>query len=322
MANRRKVKKGRLAIVIIVFVVVLLLISAGIYGLAKLVSNLFGDDNPVTIVNKPTVNETNNNTNDIKITLDNYKVYEDDTNSLGFNFVVGEFTFKSDSNVYFDLSKLQTSEKINLGNVSDYTRKLIDNGFNVSNLNVQTGVIQSNENKYKCYILIPFKTDSITLGVYNLIDTTRIDIDLTKNTNYVTSLKIGTDEKIQIDETSITVSGCYQSDLMVHNDMPYNYPASIKIYTFNLTVNVVDQTANRIVSAKFVPNNSSDTFEAMSSGYHDLSVDNIIGKDLSVGDKYALFFEVFSSDDISYEGKLIIEFENNSKLVELSTILQ
>lgn len=322
MARRRKVKKGRLALVIIVGIAALLLIIFGIFSFARLVSNLFSDSNTHQTITQPITNEVAVENNDIKINLDNYKVYEDDTDRLGFNFVIGEFSFKSDSNIYFDLSKLQTSEKINLANVSDYTKKLSDNGYNVSNLNIQTGVIQSNENKYKCYLFIPYTTDSITLGVYNLIDTTRIDIDLTKNTNIVTSLKIGTEEQIVIDDTSISVSGCYQSDLMVHNDVPYNYPNSIKIYTFNLKVNSVDQSTNKIVSAKFVPNNSSETFVAMSSGYHDLSVDNIIDKELSPGDKYALFFEVFSSDDISYEGKLIIEFENNSQLVELSTVLQ
>lgn len=323
MAKKRKVKSSRLALVIVAGLVISLLVVAGIYGVSRLVVNLF-DDNQ-------TNNEPNNNVvieedddedidNSINISLEDYKVYEDDTDKLGFNFIVAEMTFKGESSISFDLNKLQTSEKINLKDVSKYITKLNEQGYNISKLNIATD-IKSNENKYTCYVFIPYTTDSLSLGLYNLTDASRIDFDVSKNVNYITSLKIEEDNEIVIDETSISVSGSYQSDVMLHNDSQYPLAGNIKVYVFSLSVNSIDTNTNVIESAKFVPDSSSTTYEALDSGYRDLSIDNIIDKPLKVGDKYALFFEVYSSDDISYDGKLIIKFKNNDKLVELSTTL-
>lgn len=329
MAKKRKLNVGRLVLIILICILIVLLVAAGVFGLARLVSNLFDNNSSNT-----TNNNNNNqqviidgngddqvNSENVEITLKNYKVYEDDTDKLGFNFVIAEMKFEADNFVRFDLNKLQTSEKINLGDVSKYKEKLIENGYNINKLNTVTK-IDSQESSYTCYIFIPYTTDSINLGVYNLLDAKRIDINVTKNTNYVTSLKIDSDDQIIIDDTSINVSGCYQSDLMTHNGEPYYYPNSIKIFTFTLNVNSVSLNSNKIVSAKFVADGYDTAFEAMSEGYRDLSIDNIIGKTLNANDKYALFFEVYSNDDISYDGKLIIKFENNDNLVELSTTLQ
>lgn len=323
MAKKRQVKTSRLILVIFGSILAALIVVAGVYGISRLISDIIDDDNsnnseqnvePV----KPTEDVS---TNDIEIIKGDYKVYEDDTDKLGFNFLVAELTFKAENSINFDLNKLQTSEKINLGDVDKYLNKLTDNGYNISKLNI-TSKIQSQENKYTCYVFIPYTTDSITLGVYNLIDTSRIDYDLTKNVNVVTSLKVETEEEIVIDETSISVLGSYEADMMFHNDEQYPLAGNVRVYAFSLNINSVDAKTNVIESAQFIPDGSGNTYKALDEGYKDSSFDNVINKELHEGDRYALYFEIYSANDVSYDGKLIVRFKNNDKLVELSTTMQ
>lgn len=324
MAKRRQVKRSRLALVILGGILVSLIVVAGVFGISRLIGDIINDDNTSEKENEnvePVKPADDASSKDIEITKGSYKVYEDDTDKLGFNFIVAELTFKAENSINFDLNKLQTSEKINLGDVDKYLNKLNDNGYNTAKLNI-TRKIQSQENKYTCYVFIPYTTDSITLGVYNLIDTSRIDYDLTENVNVVTSLKVESEEEIVIDETSINVLGSYEADMMFHNDEQYPLAGNVRVYAFSLDINSVDAKTNVIESAQFIPDGSEKTYKALDEGYRDSSFENIIGKELKEGDRYALYFEIYSVDDVSYEGKLIVKFKNNDKLVELSTTMR
>jgi len=322
MARKRKVRIDRIIILILSFVLICLLVVAGIFTLRK-------------FFNTDTNNSSNSNTNEItnnpdkedkskvvNLKVNTHNVFKDTSNTYDFGFIVAEITFASEDNISFNLNNLQTGEGIKLGDVKSYVNRLDANGYNLANMNIKYD-ISSQENSYTCNIFIPFETDATTLFVYNTIDKSIVlqaDLDEFKT---FSSLKLETGGDIEIDETNVVyVSDSYITDTLIHVNEPYTYPSATKIYKFEITVKSIDNNLTKIVSAKFIPNSSEKPIEALDEDYYDATSENIINKTLQAGDMYALFFEVFNTDDLNIDGKLVLEYENYDKLVEIDGVLQ
>ena len=58
----------------------------------------------------------------VKVSLENYQIYKDESNELGFSFIIAAFKFEGENGISFDLGNLQTSEKILLNNTSSPMR--------------------------------------------------------------------------------------------------------------------------------------------------------------------------------------------------------
>lgn len=315
MAKNSKVRVDRIIILVLVAILIVMALSLGIIkGIDYLSSKKSNDDTKT-----PTTVETSEG---VEVSMINSEVYIDDTDSLGFNFAIVTLKFESNNPVSFDLGNLQTSEKIYLNNVSLQKQKLTENGYKLNDLNLVDS-ISSQDNTVEANIFVPYTTDSSTLSIYNLNDpTTQIVIDLEKNQKIITSLKFDTETNIVVDNTSVRVSSSFISTRMKHNNEEYEIPSSEKVFTFIIYADSVDKNVS-IVDAYFIKDGESEKIACMSNEYKSNRAENVIGKELTLGENGALFFETFCREDNpDYSGILMLKFSNSNDWVKVSTNLE
>lgn len=314
--KRRKVRYDRVAILLLIF-----MISAGIIFFAvnwiidSAKSNKTDDNNNVVVDPEPV-----NTSDDIKVTLKDYEVYKDDTESLGFSFVIAEMNFKSEKAVSFDLSNLQTSEKIYLNSVAKYINTLQEKGYRVSKLGFVNTVV-SDSNDYTCKLFIPYTTDSSSLRLLNSLDATMINFDLYENVNNLTSLKFDTEQQIEVGNTNVVVSSSSISTMMLHNGEEYQVPSTMNVYTFRITVKELEGDV-KITDARFLRSANDEVIKCLDETYESEKVSNCLNKKLVLGDNGALFFEtsiIGSSPD--FDGFLMLMFSNSDDWIQIPTTL-
>lgn len=316
MARNNKVRIDR---IIIIFLSIIIIVGVLGFGVSKLIDVLFNNDN--NPINNPDIVDpspikTNETT---KVSLVDYQIYEDDTDSLGFNFIIATLKFEDENNISFDLGNLQTSEKIYLNNVSKYINTLHENAYNIESLNIVNTVVSDSKN-YTCNVFIPFTTNSYSLRLLNSLDASMIEFDLTKNLNNVTAIKFETEKDIIIGDTNVRVSKSYISNMMMHNGVEFD-ASGMNYYTFNIYVEQVEDNV-KIIDAAFIPNNSNEQLKALNTQYRSAKVDNCLDKVLTVGENGALFFEGSSKNEDSLKGYLMLMFSNSDEWVKISTVLE
>ena len=317
MSSKRKIRIDRLIIVILSSILIIGIISLGVYELIEVLK----DKNPSTI--KPAIQSET--LKEVKCEIESYVVYKDDTDSLGFSFVICGIKFTGSETVSFNLNDLQTSEKINLANISEYLNILNNNGYDTTKLNIDS-VVNSKDSEVKCNIFVPYKTDSKELKIYNTNDpSTSMNIDLTNNVRYVSSLKFNNNgQEIEVENASVSVSNCSISTMMLHNGEEYNIGSTNKVFTFKLYVNEIEDDVS-IVDAYFIKDgdDSEEEHHCKDESYSSVKVDNILGKMLKKGENGALFFEMYAPEqEPDYSGLLMIKFSNSNKWVKVSTNLE
>lgn len=314
MARKSKVRIDR---VIILILAAILVFGALGFGLYKVFGLLFNDNNSNNEV-IPNVETTDG----INVSLVDYTVYVDDTNQLGFNFIIAKLKFVGIEPVKFDLGSLQTSEKKYLNDVNTYIQLLQEKGYKLDELEISR-VIDSTENTVEANIFIPYTTDAGNLQVYNAKNpSTSLNFDLEQNNKIVTSLKFESENNIVINNASIRVSSSFVSTIMIHNGKEYDIPSSQKVFTFKIFVDSIDENVS-IVDAYFIKDGDDEKIQCLSDEYESAKVDNIIGKKLVPGENGALFFETYSMDnEPDYAGILMIKFSNSNDWVKLSTSLE
>lgn len=314
MAGKKKVRVDRIIILILVAILVLGALGFGLY---KVFGLLFNDkENKTEII--PTVETIDG----VNVSLVDYTVYVDDTDQLGFNFIIAKLKFTSTNPVSFDLVNLQTSEKKYLNDVSTYIQLLEEKGYKLNDLDISR-VVESTEKTVEANIFIPYTTDSDSLQVYNLKNpSTNLSFDLEENNKIVTSLKFDTDANIVVDNTSLHVSSSFISTRMKHNDEEYEIPSSVKVFTFIITADSIDDNVS-IVDAYFIKDGEQEKITCMSNEYKSNRTENVIGKKLVLGENGALFFETYCMDDNpDYKGILMIKLSNSNDWVKVSTVLE
>lgn len=309
--------KVRIDRVIILILVAILLIGILVFGGIKIYQTFFKNKNVDPKQNPEPVQET---VKGVKLTLNNYTVYSDDTGDIGFGFVIADVKFTAQEPVKFELSNLQTSEKVNLSDIAKYINKMELAGYNLKKLNINTTGIDSDEKEVDAKIFVPFNTNADSICVYNSNDTTtRFEFDLTNNPIPATSLKLDNkDTQIEVGTTTVSVTNAYISDFMLHNGEQYEIGSSQKMYTFEITVRQAQENVT-ITDATFIQKGTSDEIHCMSKEYKSIDMDNILGTNLTVGTKGGLFFDVHSSENVVEDGTLLIKFSNSEKWVEVST---
>ena len=313
MAKKNKVRIDRLLVVILTVLLILGILFLGIYYLVDKLSNNNKNSNNNKI--DPIVMTTDG----VKVSLNNYEIYEDDTGDLGFNFIIAELNFEANEPISFELKNLQTSEKINLSDIGATLNKFELAGYDISKLGINTVGVKSEENKTTAKILVPYNTDSYSIAIYNSLDASKIEFDLTKDAIPATTLKLSNNNtEIEVGSTKVSVTNAYISDFMVHNDEPYEIASSQRVYTFEITVTEAQEDVS-ITDATFIEKGTSDEIKCMSKEYRAIDMENILGKDLTVGTKAGLFFVVVSDQDTVNGGTLLIKFSNSDKLVEIFT---
>lgn len=308
--KKRKVRVDRIIILILTLILVLGILGFGVY---KLFGLFFNDDKKEN--NTPTVVVT---TDGVNVSLIDYRVYKDDTNDLGFNFIIAELGFKANEPISFEFKNLQTSEKIYLDDVSKYINKLDMEGYNVSKLELSNSGVSSSDNQTTAKVLIPFNTDADNLSVYNALNASKLEFDLTKNNYLVTSLKLSdSNTEIEVGTTKVSITNAYISDFMLHNNEPIELGSYTKIYSFEITVFEAEE-GSKITDALFILKGSDDEIKCWGHEYQSIDMENLIDKELKAGTKGGLFFEVNSDENVVAEGTLLIKFSNEDKWIEVT----
>lgn len=319
MSRRRKVRADRVIILFLSIAIIILALGFGVYKLFDLLLSGKGNsrNNKPGIVDPLLVNTSEG----IKVTAGNYDVYIDDTDSLGFNFIIAELTFKADGPVSFDLGKLQTSEKIYLNNVSKYINELEERSYRVTKLGIVNTVV-SDKNEYTCKIFIPYKTDSSSLRLLNSEDQSMIEFDLFRNNNYITSLKFDSDKEIIVGDSSIRVSKSYISTMMTHNGEEFD-ASGLNYYTFDIYVEKLENNNLKITDAIFIRDYDNSQRSCLDNDYESIKTKNCLNKTLVLGDNGALFFEFGGNDSNgNLDGTLMIKLSNSDEWIKIPTSLE
>ena len=303
---KRRIRIDRLLMVIVGVISIFLLAFFGLKALFKTEDNII-----------PTEKD-----DVIKVDLLDYKVYE--SSLTDFNFVVIDMRFKANKNLDYDLRDLVTNEGNNLADTNTYINELEQHSIYLSKLNIAFDV-PKNQKEATISLFIPYSKNLKELILTDNNTKKNFKIDLDKKHADINDLIYKTGDEIITNDYAFQISDAYVLDKMLKDDEPYNFPATIKIYTFELNITKANKELV-IEDATFIPNDNSDTFSALDGTYSSFRKDtnSLIGKKLKEGDKGVLFFEIYSPNDenITYDGKIIIKLANEDKPIEVKTELR
>ena len=312
MSKKRKVRYDRLLLLILIAIVLVFIIVLGIIKIVR---------SSDTSINKTTETPTNETivADGVSIELLSYKTYLDIDNTLGFNFVVAELKFSSNEAISYDLNNLITNQSIKLNDILIYKKTIEVKDFNYTSLNTTVDIV-SDQNEYTCKVFIPYTgSDNITLT--DTISGKSFMIDTSKNQDNIDSIQNkNTSNEINTSDYNLTVSSSYISDMMTRNGESYN-SSMLCIYTFNIkVVSITDGI--KVTSASYTKNSDGENYGALDDTFNSVKINNILNKTLSVGDEYALFFEVYSNPDETqdFAGKLTLNFSDGSSTT-IDTVL-
>lgn len=317
MSRRRKVNPLRLVLIILIVIALCFIAFFAMkLGLTKV-------NEPKK--EEPVVNNLDESTNEeVKISIEDYSVYIDDDEELGFNFVVAnlKFTTTKDS-LYYDLSNLTNSEReIKISEIDGYISKLESLAYDLTEIELAKE-IKSNTNTTTANILIPFINKSGVLNVYN---GEKLSFDLTKNNKKASDLKPYNSPEQTVVKTNdyevMITEKPYLSTMMTHNGEEYD-ASGVSVYTFKITVNNVKENVY-IEDAEFIKKGSDAVNKALNDEYQSMKVDNIIKMPLKAGGQGALFFELWKNNDaaINYDGVLRIKFSDSDNWTEIPTTIK
>ena len=311
MSKKRKIRYDRLILLILI---ALVLIAIIVMGIIKITQSIDSNDKN-TIIPTDEIIESDG----ISIELVSYKTYLDIDNTLGFNFVVAELKFSSNEAISYDLNNLITNQSIKLNDILNYKKTIEVKDFNYTSLNTTVDIV-SDQNEYTCKVFIPYTgSDNITLT--DTISGKSFMIDTSKNQDNIDSIQNkNTSNEINTSDYNLTVSSSYISDMMTRNGESYN-SSMLCIYTFNIkVVSITDGI--KITSASYTKNSDGENYGALDDTFNSVKINNILNKTLSVGDEYALFFQVYSNPDEvqDFTGKLTLNFSDGSSTT-IDTVL-
>ena len=311
MNKKRKIRYDRLILLILI---ALVLIAIIVMGIIKITQSIDSNDKNTIIPTDETIESDG-----ISIELVSYKTYLDIDDTLGFNFVVAELKFSSNEAISYDLNNLITNQSIKLNDILNYKKTIEVKDFNYTSLNTTVDIV-SDQNEYTCKVFIPYTgSDNITLT--DTISGKSFMIDTSKNQDNIDSIQNkNTSNEINTSDYNLTVSSSYVSDMMTRNGESYN-SSMLCIYTFNIkVVSITDGI--KVTSASYTKNSDGENYGALDDTFNSVKINNILNKTLSVGDEYALFFQVYSNPDEvqDFTGKLTLNFSDGSSTT-IDTVL-
>lgn len=304
--KRRRVRYDRIVLCVLVSILLIAIIVMGIRYILK-------DD---TSKNNTVDNNTTVVTNsDIKIELENYTVYEDKNNDLGFNFVIATLKFTSDNSVSYDLTNLKTSEGVVLSEISDYQKTFASSNYNYNSLGTTLG-ITSSDKEVSVKVFVPYKSGSV-ITLTDSVSNASIAIDTTTNKGDIdTFKKADNTQDIVSSDYNITVSNSYIASRMLHNGEAYD-SSMLNVYVFEMKVNSISNNV-KVTKATFKQSSTGETWDAMDESYSTSKsgseIKNILNTSLTTGDSYALFFDVYSNGDETpdYKGTITFTFSDGT----------
>lgn len=318
---KRKVRIDR---VIVLLLGLVLVISLIFFGGKTLLSFVFNDDNPSNTTTPNNTSETEV-IKEFSIDLVDYKTYKLD--DVDFNFVLARIRFKDVKPINYSLASLYTDEKtVKIAEYDKYIKELEAKEYYLGARNVNYK-IKSDKNSGIFTLFIPvIDKNKTSLVLYDAVAKNEIKFDLNQNVGDPSELHYhtGDDEVIETEDYQIQVNNAYIENSFYKDGNEYNYPSTIKIYTFVLDIKKLTNDGLVLEDAIFVPDDSSDEIHALDASITSMKINNLISHKIKEGDHGALFFEIFNPEDsgITYNGTLKLKFSNSDNWLSLKTELK
>ena len=318
MAKRRKVKVGRLILLILIIVAFAL---ALVFGFKYLFSNKDEKDNSIReeeIVEKEEkqeeeVKEEKEEEKSLKIELVDYECYPN--LDFDFDFIIAKVKFTSNMAIDYDLSRAKTSEGLSLDKVQEYIDKLKDKSYFVSSKNIDSR-ISSNDTTYTGNIFIPYTTDDRLVKV-DFGDSNILEFNVEENYHDLKELYSDGGVKVENKEYDIFIADAIESYSLYEGNNFVDIPSSMKLYSFIVDVKSIEKGIS-LKEAKYVFDGIE--YQALPKEYFtDNAQNNMFNGTLESGKSYSLIFRVMSQDTnkIIYDGELLIKLSNEDKWIKI-----
>lgn len=316
-------------IIIAIGVVALLLISSlAIYLVMSNKNDVEYDPGLVRPTALPDSQDKPDETNefdDIKIDLVDYYTFNLD--DVDFNFIIATIRVKANESTNISLEHFKTSEDILLSDYSNYISVLENKAYFLGKQNVFFELV-SNDLEYYVNIFIPVKDKTLNNISVNIDfgNNKVMNFDMNKKAGNKDMLTYVSDDVISDGKTyQLKVSSAYEitGEQMYQNGNEYLLPSTVGVYVFNVEAVSLWKDEIVIESATYVCDNSTETFEALSSDINSMKHENIIGKKITESEKGTLFFVAYSPMDnpITYHGVLKLKISGNENLIEVKVDL-
>lgn len=316
--KRRKLKVGRLILVVIIALAVLALL---IFGFKLLFGNsdneIQNEDNQDSIVVDDVQKDEEKEEvveDSLKIQLVDYECYPND--KFDFDFIVARIRFKDEKAINYSLSEIVTGEGIKLSEVNKYIEELASKNYFVSKKSVVDS-ISSTETTYIATLFIPYKTTDSNV-VISFKNENKIEFNVKENIKDIQELLYEDGTIISNDDYDIYVSDANMAYVLFKNNNMVDIPSSRKIYAFTLKVNDIKEGLT-LKEAKYVSDEKK--YDALTKEYTCEVVNkSMFDGTLEKGDSYGLLFEVMSQDtDLkTYSGELWLKFSSSDEWVKIS----
>jgi hypothetical protein len=265
----------------------------------------------------------------VKVTLSDYYVFKLD--GLDFNFVIAKIHVKGNTPINITLDHFKTSEGTTLDSVDSYVAKLEENSLFLGKQNVWFSLISQNS-EYDANIFIPVidkNAASISVAV-DFGGNADLGFDLSKKAGSAEMLQYQADDVITDGKSyQMTVSaayditGGYMTQTVSGQEQEYLLPSTTKTYAFE--VNAVSLWGDEIVieKAQYVPENSTETFDALDSSINSEKFTNILDRTVDEKDKGYLFFVAYDPEDhpVTYKGVLKLKVKNSDTWIVVNVDL-
>lgn len=313
--KKRSFSLFRASIIVLLLVIIILVLILILKNGVSLDKNEENNQEQTEQKEENTNQDLNEN---VSISLNSYDVYIDDNNKLDFNFIIANLKFVSaDGSLYYELSNLITGEKKRLDDCDYYLNKITACNYDISQFNLLGKEFSADAGYISGNVFIPFSKDykNSELSIYN---GEQIKFDLTSHKHNLTELLFDVEtEDIKTDKYDISVSSSYTENTFYTSDTNEEFPVPLAL-VFELSVNELATSNVHIEDATFIPNGASAgaSIKCLDDHVNALKIKNIINKNLKVGDKYGLFFQI--SEQTVQKGKILIKFSDSDKWIEIN----
>lgn len=270
--------------------------------------------------NKPTVSTEG----EYKIDLVDSVIFN--LKEVDFKFAIVKLRVQANNSINIPLNHFSTSEGINLGNVDTYIKALEEKSLFLGKQNVWYEIL-SNENSTMVNIFVPIKDKNAKeIILTNDLGTEEIKLNVSNSKGTAAMLQYQADDIITDGKTyQMTVSSAYPitGDTMTQNGQEYLLPSTVEVYSFK--IEAVSLWGDKIVveEAKYIPENSKETFVALDSSIQSMKYSNIIGKEINEKDSGDLFFVAYSpvESPVTYKGVLQLKVKGSDNWITINVNL-
>ena len=321
-------KKAKIIIYILIFILVGLLITGGYFIYSSLIYKT-NDLNDEIIFNNSSQTKPDKTVelSDINFDLADYRVYKMD--GIPFNFVIAKIRVNTVKSTNIDLSHFTTDENIKLSEVDKYVTQLEEKSYYLGKQNVVFSLI-SNENQYFANIFIPVVNKSANeIKLNNDIDNKEMTFNLATHRGDFKQLIYKADDVISDGKTyqmkvseAFPITGEYLREGQGEMSSEYLLPSTVEVYAFKLETVSLWGDKIELESAQYV-SEQNEIFDALGSSINSEKHDNILGKVISDSDTGYLFFVAYSPIDnpITYKGVLKLKIKGSDSWITVNVNL-